>query len=182
MPDVIVVRPDRAVASFAARPLAQRSKPQRGDRIVLIDNGKPNAAALLRAFADRVAVLLDLDPSDIEIERKPSAGVPIAADRAEALAERASFAITGLGDCGGCSACSVHDAIIFEGLGVPAIPIITEPFQGLCGMVADRLGLPSIAPMVVPHPVSTKDQAWLEHLAELNAEPMANRLADRSAA
>jgi hypothetical protein len=179
MPELVVVRPDRAVSAAAATPLAPRTRPGAGAgaRIVLVDNGKPNAAALLRAFSVRVAALLDLDPDDVELERKPGAGQPIAADRAEALAGRVSLAITGLGDCGGCSACSVHDAVIFERLGIPAVPVITEPFQGLCAMVAERLGLPALSPIVVPHPVSTKDQDWLEQLAERHARQMATQLA-----
>ena len=179
MAELVVVRPDRVVAPAPHTSLAPRARPKPGDVLVIVDNGKPNAGELLAAFARRLIDLLGLDPADVQVERKPAAGQPITEDRARALGERATIAITGLGDCGGCSACSVHDAVLLERFGVPAVPVITEPFQGLAGMVADRLGLPGLSPVVVPHPVSTKDQPWLEELAERHADRMASLLAER---
>jgi hypothetical protein len=131
-----------------------------GARLVLIDNGKPNARELLSLLASQLPV------ARVEVVTKSAAGHPLEDDEAAAIAKRADVAITGLGDCGACSACSLRDAVAFERLGVPATVVITDAFVGHVARFADALGLPGYPALVVPHPVSSKDH---EHLARLAA-------------
>jgi hypothetical protein len=131
-----------------------------GARLVLIDNGKPNARELLSLLAEELPV------ASVEVVTKPAAGHPLEDDEAAAIAERADLAITGLGDCGACSACSLRDAVAFERLGVPATVVITDAFVGHVARFADALGLPGYPALVVPHPVSSKGH---DHLARLAA-------------
>ena len=70
----------------------------------------------------------------------------------------------------------MHDAIQLEELGVPATVVITEPFQGLAASFADNLGVPGYPPVVVPHPVASKDMAHLRALAVSVADAVAARL------
>jgi hypothetical protein len=131
-----------------------------GARLVLIDNGKPNARELLELLAALLPV------AGVEVVTKAAAGHPLEDEEAAAIAPRADVAITGLGDCGACSACSLRDAVAFERLGVPATVVITDAFVGHVARFADALGLPGYPALVVPHPVSSKDHDHLARLAE----------------
>lgn len=63
-----------------------------------------------------------------------------------------------------------------EQLGVPATVVITEPFQGLAASFAKNLGAPGYPPVMVPHPVSSKDMDHLRALAAAVADAVAARL------
>ncbi len=53
---------------------------------------------------------------------------------------------------------------------------MTEPFQGLAARFGATLGAPAHPSVMVPHPVSTKDDAHLEDLADRVADDVAARL------
>jgi thioredoxin reductase (NADPH) len=59
----------------------------------------------------------------------------------------------------------LHDAVIFERLGVPATLIMTEPFVGLAERFAKNLGMPGYHRVALPHPVATRSLAELRELA-----------------
>jgi hypothetical protein len=161
MPLVTVCRPDAGEPEEPPGRLAERGV--RGARLVLIDNGKPNARELLELLGAELDGRIALEA--VELVTKPSAGHPLEAARAEELAGRAGMVVAALGDCGACSACSLRDAIAFETLGVPAAVVITDAFVGHVAHFAELLGLPGYPALVVPHPVSSKPRAHLERLA-----------------
>lgn len=49
---------------------------------------------------------------------------------------------------------------------MPATLVMTEPFQGLAASFGATLGAPAYPCVAVPHPVSTKDDATLDTLAD----------------
>lgn len=49
----------------------------------------------------------------------------------------------------------MHDAIIGERLGLPALAIVTEPFADAAALMARALGAPDYRFVTVPHPVSS---------------------------
>jgi hypothetical protein len=49
----------------------------------------------------------------------------------------------------------VFDAIIFEKLGVPAVPIITKPFQPTAQAIAKLHGFDGYSYAVVDHPITS---------------------------
>ena len=53
---------------------------------------------------------------------------------------------------------------------------MTEPFQGLAARFGATLGAPAYPTVMVPHPVSTKDDAALQALADRFAPDVAARL------
>jgi len=55
----------------------------------------------------------------------------------------------------------VHDGIGFERLGIPSAVIITAPFIPTADAIAALDGLPSYECVVVPHPVTSLDEAQL---------------------
>ena len=73
----------------------------------------------------------------------------------------------------------MHDALQLEALGVPAAVVVTEPFTVLVGSFARTLGAPGYPPMVVPHPISSKDDEHLRKMADGVADAVAAQLAGR---
>jgi hypothetical protein len=160
---VLVYRPDVQEAPPTPIDLAPRHEIGAGSRLVLIDNGKAKAKELLTYLAAELQTRLPI--ASVEVVSKASAGYPLEDEHAEELAARADLVITGLGDCGACSACSLQDAIMFERLGVPATLMITEVFVGTVARFSESLGLPGYHTIVVPHPAATKSDPQLKLFA-----------------
>lgn len=53
---------------------------------------------------------------------------------------------------------------------------MTEPFQGLAARFGATLGAPAYPSVMVPHPIATKDEAYLADLAERVADEVTARL------
>jgi hypothetical protein len=154
--------------------MAERGTAPDGCRLVLIDNGKPRARELLELLASELRARCPI--GEVEVVTKTAAGHPLELERAVEVARRADLVVAGLGDCGACSACSLHDAIAFERLGVPATVVITDAFIGHVARFAENLGLPGYPTLVVPHPVSSKDDVHLQRLAAGLADAAAAQL------
>jgi hypothetical protein len=178
MTTIEVLRPDKAEPEPERAPLAPRNPLPEGAHLALIDNGKPRARELLELIAEEMRSRLPIGA--VEVVSKPSASVPIEADEARALAERADIVIAGLGDCGACSACSVHDAVQLEHLGVPATVVISDVFQGIVQAFSASLGAPGYHQVVVTHPVSSKSPEHLRSEAARVADAAAEQLAPAS--
>ena len=160
------------VPSAPASPveLAPRTAVVEGARLLLVDNGKPRARDLLGMLAEELQRLLPV--GSVEMVSKPSAASPLADEEAAEIAKRVDLVITGLGDCGACSACSLHDALLFERAGVPATVLITDVFVSHVARFAVNLGAPGYHSLVVPHPAATKTDDQLGQLA-LSVAPAA---------
>ncbi len=172
MAKVQLYRPDLQDAPLPAAVTAPRRMPPDGFRITLINNGKPKTLQLLtyiaEAFARQYAV------RSVEVHSKPSAGSPIDEVTASTISARSDLVITGLGDCGACSSCSLVDALYMEKLGVPAAVVITDPFTDVCERVSRRMGFPGYPPIVVPHPAASRSDDWLRKRAEECADHLAS--------
>ncbi len=174
MTTMTVLRPDTRTATASAVTLAERSAPRAGLRLTIIENGKPKARPLLLAMAEGLRE--QLPELTVEVVSKSSASWPISDEEIRAIAERSDLVPTGLGDCGGCSANSLADAVLAERAGIPATVVITEPFQGLISSYAARLGAPGYACVVLPHPVSSRTDAELAVLASKAVPSVLSRL------
>lgn len=95
---ITVLAPDYESARPETITPASRRPVVAGERAVLtlIDNGKPNARALLRCLADALAEQLPI--AAVEVHAKVSAGKTISAEEANALAARSRLVISGVGD------------------------------------------------------------------------------------
>src|SRR5581483_11367999 len=87
--------------------LAPRRALGRPARITIIDNGKPRAVELLTNIIDNMRDQLPV--ADITSYFKGAASKIIDEQEAKMLAADADLVITGLGDCGACSANSLAD-------------------------------------------------------------------------
>ena len=150
--------------------LAARAPLPEGARLLLVDNGKPRARDLLAMLGEEMRRLLPL--GSVEMISKPSAAYPLGDEEASELAKSADLVVAGLGDCSACSACSLHDALLFERAGVPATVLITDVFVSHVARFAVNLGAPGYHSLVVPHPAATKTDDQLGRLA-LSVAPAA---------
>lgn len=163
MPRLLVFRPDVQDAPLPAAALTPRRVPFDGFRITLINNGKPKTLPLLTGIAEDLALRFSV--KSVAVHSKPSAGSPITDDSAAEIASRSDLVITGLGDCGACSSCSLVDAILMERRGIPAAVVITEPFTDVCDRVSYRMGYPGYPPIVIPHPAASRSDEWIRKKA-----------------
>ncbi len=63
----------------------------------------------------------------------------------------------------------MFDSIIFEKLGVPAVPIITRPFAPTAVAISKLHGLPDYSFVAVDHPITSLDETELRERAKLAA-------------
>jgi hypothetical protein len=157
-----VLSPVRSDDEAPRAPLAPRVELPSGAHLTLIANGKPKAIEILEMLAEELRAWLSI--GEVELYSKASAGRPLEADVARDLASRSDLAIAALGDCGACSACSLHDAIQLERLGVPATVVITDVFQRSTAAHMRTLGLVSYHTVVLPHPVATRSNDRIRQL------------------
>jgi hypothetical protein len=170
MSKILVHRPDLAEEVMPAAAKARRRIPAGGFRVTLLNNGKPKTVPLLSYLIEEFGRHFPV--ASVEIVSKPSAAFTIDEEQAQQLSRSTDLLISGLGDCGSCSACSLQDALALERLGVPAAVVITDPFVDVCSRVATRMGYAGYVPIVVPHPVATRQDVWLRKTAILAAEAM----------
>lgn len=150
--------------------LAMRRVPTDGLRITILNNGKAKTLQLLNHVVDEIR--RDYRVASVSVHSKPSAAFVVDSDSADRIAASSDLVIAGLGDCGACSSCSLHDALQMERMGVPAAVIITEPFIDVCSRTATRLGYPGYQPVVVPHPLASRSDEAIARIAARAAEAL----------
>jgi hypothetical protein len=139
--------------------LAGRHPLPENARITLIDNGKPKAIQLMSMITDGLRERFPI--GSVVVFSKGAASRVIDEDEVALIAASSDAVIAGLGDCGACSACSLGDAIKMEIAGVPSTVLISDVFIGNIASFAITMGMPGYHSAVVPHPVSSKDDAQL---------------------
>jgi hypothetical protein len=124
-----------------------------GATVGIMHNCKPNGRELMSAIVDLLceefAIKEVVTPVRSEGIMLPSVA------QLDDLASKCDVVLSGLGDCGSCSACSLHVAIDFERRGVPAVAICTTPFLKSSQAMAARQGFEGYRFVMVEHPVSS---------------------------
>jgi len=155
MPNAILDPTGRAddTASERLDGLAERRADLHGLRVGLLDNTKRNAML----FLTEVGRLLvdEHGAADVAIvETKAAFSVPIDDEVVARYAGAADVVVTGVGDCGSCSAAAVADGIALERAGIPAAVVLTDAF-GITGRtMAEVQGAPDYAWITTEHPVA----------------------------
>ena len=161
MPNAILDPTGRAGAAKASSPglmLAPRRPDLLGLRVGLMDNTKHNAALLL---AEIGRLLAAEQGATVTVEAtKANFAAPAPAELVERYREACDVVITGVGDCGSCSASAVADGIGFEQAGLPAAVICSDAFVVTADAMAELRGAPGYHYIRTPHPVAvlTTDQ------------------------
>jgi hypothetical protein len=159
MPNAIL-DPTGTTATATSKPAAPRA-PRRaslkGARVGLLINTKQNA----RPFLDEVGRLLT-EKYGVSLTKrtKLNFAMPEADEVIKELVANNDVVITGVGDCGSCSAAAAADGVVLEAAGVPAAVIVTESFRATTEAMAELRGAPGYKYAVTGHPVAmlTEDQ------------------------
>jgi hypothetical protein len=154
--------------------LANSPRSLSGLRIGVLDNGKPNAAFVLSCAAERLAA--DTGATVTVVTKKgpfgmsANAAIPVAPDIFERLCEETDVVLTGLADCGSCTAYSVSDAIELEKVGKPAVVVTTTRFEPIAVTLSKSFGLADVRKLVLPHPLGGTDEPTLREWVDAAAE------------
>jgi hypothetical protein len=133
--------------------LAPRRSDLSGARIGLLDNTKHNAALLLREIG-RLLVSEHGAAEVTEVQTKQVFSLPVPDDVVASYLRGCDVVVTGVGDCGSCSAASTADGIVFEHSGLPAAVICTDAFVVTANAMAEMRGEPGYPYVVTEHPVA----------------------------
>ena len=137
---------------------ARRRPDLRGATVGLLVNTKQNAAP----FLDEVGRLLVSrhGVTRVVAKTKVNFAAPAPDELVKDMTSECDVIITGIGDCGSCSASAVADGIAFESAGLPAAAICSDAFRVTADAMAELRGAPGYRYATTPHPVAvlTPDQ------------------------
>jgi hypothetical protein len=142
----------QASRGTAAPPRAARRPDLRGATVGLLVNTKQNAAP----FLDEVGRLLRErhGATGVLARTKVNFAAPAPEDLVKEMTAECDVIITGIGDCGSCSASAVADGIAFESAGLPAAAICSDAFRVTADAMAELRGAPGYRYATTPHPVA----------------------------
>jgi hypothetical protein len=148
--------PEGAIAPDSAE-LAATPMELSGLRLVVLDNGKPNAALVMERLATylghRAGTELAFVAKKGPGSRSANAAIPCAPDVFDRVVAAADLVLTGTADCGSCTAYSVYDAVQLERTGLPCVVVTTTMFEAVARTMARDFGMPNLRILVLPHPL-----------------------------
>jgi hypothetical protein len=159
MPNAIL-DPTGATSTAAKQqaPRAPRRRDLKDATVGLLVNTKQNAAP----FLDEVGRLLTERHGARKVitRTKVNFAQPESQDTIKDMTAACDVIVTGIGDCGSCSASAVADGIAFEAAGLPAAVICSDAFKATADAMAELRGAPGYRYATTPHPVAvlTPDQ------------------------
>lgn len=148
-----ILDPTGGTAHAAQRAvLASPRATLRGATVGLLENTKQNAAL----FLDELGNLLIERHGVAKLVRrtKTAFALPIPDEELEELAQVCDALITGVGDCGSCSASAVADGVAFERRGIPAAVVCSDAFVVTADAMADLKGATGYRYATTAHPVA----------------------------
>lgn len=156
MPNAIL-DPTGRTPSTADRPsaavLARRGADLAGARVGLLENTKHNAALLLTGLGE--ALVAEHAAAGVTLLRTKTAfAQPVGDDVVAEYARECDVVLTGVGDCGSCSASAVADGVLFEQAGLPAAVICSDAFVATADAMAELRGAPGYRYLTTEHPVA----------------------------
>jgi len=161
--------------------LAARRTDLVGAHIGLLDNTKHNAMLLLTELGR--LIVSEYGAADVSIiETKRSFSVPVDEVIVARFSESCDVVITGVGDCGSCSAAAVADGINFERAGLPAAVMLTSAFLTTGRMMAQVQGAPDYQWITTEHPFAVLDSDQVKERARHLLPEIVATLTGRSAA
>jgi hypothetical protein len=156
----VFVYDPRGVVESASVPIATRPKKLDGLRLAILDNSKWNANKVLRASL--AALEKTIRFGQVTYYVKQSFSKDAAPELIAEIATNNDLVLTAIGDCGSCCSCCIRDAVALEKLGIPSAAIITTEFERETELTRTAIGMQSLTPIVIDHPVSSITQAEVE--------------------
>src|SRR5215469_16227037 len=168
----------KSKVATATAPRARRPVSLNGARVGLLINTKQNA----RPFLEEVGRLLT-EKYDVTLtERtKVNFAVPEPDEVIKELVADSDVVITGVGDCGSCSAAAAADGVVLEAAGVPVAAIITESFIPTADAMAALRGAPGYKYATTAHPVAVLTEDKVKERAAQVLDDVVALLTDPSA-
>ena len=133
--------------------LAERPASLSGLRLGLLANTKRNAEEFLGEVGKLLAAQFGVQA--VLTATKPDITNTAPQPILDKLRAGCDVVITGVGDCGSCSASAVADGILLEQAGVPAVVICSDAFMVSADAMADLRGAPGYRYVTTPHPVAS---------------------------
>jgi hypothetical protein len=135
-----------------------------GATIGLLENTKQNAALLLAELGE---LLKQRHGVVATVARTKTAfALPLPIEQLDELAESCDAVITGVGDCGSCSASAVADGVALERRGVPAAVICSDAFAVTADAMAELREAKGYHYAKTAHPVAVLTPAEVRKRAE----------------
>ncbi|WP_417561602.1 UGSC family (seleno)protein [Microbacterium sp.] len=150
-----VLDPTGMAAGSTDATLSPRTVSLRGLTVGLLDNTKPNTTDLLHALGDELQ--RTYGAAGARLYTKDYFGTPAAAELRDQIVAEVDVLITGVGDCGSCSAATVADGIQFERAGIPTVAITSDSFYASGRAMAQVQGFPGFEFYAVHHPFASLD-------------------------
>jgi hypothetical protein len=139
----------RAAGEFT---LAPRRPSLRGARVGLLINTKRNAGLFLSEVGK---LLMEAHgAASVMARTKLAFAQPVPREMLDELTSECDVVVTGIGDCGSCSASAVTDGIMLERAGVPAAVICSDAFGASADAIAGLRGAPGYRYLTTGHPVA----------------------------
>lgn len=141
-----------------------------GVRIGVMENAKPNSDVVMGHAAEIMAARVGGTvtvltgkrlPNSAEFDNAKGDEMGISEGVLQLLKEKADVVITGVADCGSCSAYTAYDTIELERNGIPTILTTTTRFEQIARTLVTDFGLPSARTLVLPHPIGGTDHERL---------------------
>ncbi|WP_136709770.1 UGSC family (seleno)protein [Agromyces sp. H66] len=133
---------------------AERHGDLAGLRVGLLDNTKHNALLFLEEVGELLVSRHGAASVSI-VETKANFSVPIDETIVSRFRQACDVVITGVGDCGSCSAAAVADGINFERAGIPAAVVLTDAFTVTGRTMAEVHGAPDFEWITTEHPMAS---------------------------
>jgi hypothetical protein len=154
--------------------LAPRPSSLSGLRLGVLDNGKPNSDRLLQLLGSSLVNACGIEVA--AVLRKPAIGRLAPSSMVDELIAVSDVVLTGVGDCAGCCSCTIADAIVLEGRGIPVAAVCTTEFVTAAALAAASAGAPGYDVAVIPHPFGSCTDAELAERASSLTERIAQLL------
>jgi hypothetical protein len=149
-------------------PRAPRRPDLAGARVGLLENTKHNADLLLSRLGE--LLVTEHGAASVALMRtKQAFALPASDELVAEFVDGCDVVVTGVGDCGSCSASAVADGVVFEAAGLPAAVICSDSFITTADAMAALRGAPGYVYATTPHPVAVLTPAQVadraKHLA-----------------
>src|SRR5580700_3661461 len=161
-------------AATAAAPRARRPASLNGARVGLLINTKQNARPCLEEGGRLLTEKYDVTLTE---RTKVNFAVPEPDEVIKELVADSDVVITGVGDCGSCTAA---DGVVLETAGVPVAAIITESFIPTADAMAALRGAPGYKYATTAHPVAVLTEDKVKERAAQVLDDVVALLTDSS--
>jgi len=92
------------------------------------------------------------------------------------LVGKADVVISGLGNCGSCSAWTIKDALTALNVGKPTVAVVTQHFEPLARVLAEDNFRPGLRLHVLPYPLDTRPESEVREIARSSLSGLLKRI------